>query len=234
MISTCAQTKTRSSTSVASPSPKRPDSASDTGDHDAGHSFSPSAIRDACQSSSVVTIPAIIARIRSASPRWLPSKRAGRCTLRMITAPITPASTSTANTSTSRANQPWWPSHGRVASRSTAPIIAITIVGNRTRKPQKMAAWIRPGHEPLQQLALAEDDLSLVAHTLRNLVEALGGLAHPDEVDEQLGAAREQGAANGQGGGQRQRSGQDRYGERAFRSSAVIAGTISARSPITA
>ncbi len=145
MISTCAQTKTRSSTSVPSPSPKRPDSASDTGDHDAGHSFSPSAIRDACQSSSVVTIPAIIARIRSASPRWLPSKRAGRCTLRMITAPMTPASTSTANTSTSRANQPWWPSHGRVASRSTAPIIAITIVGNRTRKPQKMAAWIRPG-----------------------------------------------------------------------------------------
>ena len=166
MISTCAQTKTRSSTSVASPSPNRPDSASDTGDHDAGHSFSPSAIRDACHSSSVVTIPAIIARIRSASPRWLPSKRAGRWTLRMITAPITPASTSTANTSTSSANQPWWPSHGRVASRSTAPIIAITIVGNRTRKPQKMAAWIRPGTSRCSSLRWA----STISASLRTRV----------------------------------------------------------------
>ncbi len=77
MISTCAHTKTRSSASVAEPSPNRPESASDTGDQPAGHSFRPSAIRAACQSSSVVTIPAIIARIRSASPRWLPSKRAG-------------------------------------------------------------------------------------------------------------------------------------------------------------
>ncbi len=83
MISTCAHTNTRSSTSVTSPSPKRLESAFDTGDQSAGHSFSPSAIRDACHSNSVVTIPAIMARIRSASPRWLPSKRFGRCTLRM-------------------------------------------------------------------------------------------------------------------------------------------------------
>ena len=145
MISTCAQTKTRSRTSVTPPSPNSPDSAFDTGDHDAGHSFRPSAMRDACQSSSVVTIPAISARIRSASRRWLPSKRAGRWILRIATAPITPTSTSTANTSTISANQPWWPSHGSVASRLTAPIIAITIVGKRTRKPQKIAAWIRPG-----------------------------------------------------------------------------------------
>ena len=51
-------------------------------------------------------MPAISARIRSASPRWLPSKRAGRWTLRMMSAPITPASTSTANRSTMKANQP--------------------------------------------------------------------------------------------------------------------------------
>ncbi len=106
MISTCAHTKTRSRTFVTSPSPNRSESAFDTGDQLAGHSFSPSAIRDPCQSSSVVTMPAISARIRSASPRWLPSKRAGRCTLRIRAAPITPASTSTANTSTSNANQP--------------------------------------------------------------------------------------------------------------------------------
>src|SRR5215210_6783469 len=145
MISTCAQTRTRSRTSVASPSPNRPDRPFETGDHRSGHSLRPSAIRDACQSRSVVTIPAIRARIRSASPRWLPSKRAGRWTLRMSTAPITPSSTSSANTSTISANQPWWPSHGSVAWRLTAPIIAIRIVGKSTRKPQKIAAWIRPG-----------------------------------------------------------------------------------------
>jgi hypothetical protein len=59
MISTCAHTKTRSSASVASPSPKSRESAFETGDQPAGHSFSPSAISVACQSSSVVTIRAI-------------------------------------------------------------------------------------------------------------------------------------------------------------------------------
>ena len=78
MSRTWAQTKTRSSTSVVESSANRPESALDTGDQSAGHSLIPSAIRVACQSSSVVTIPAIMARIRSASPRWLPAKRAGR------------------------------------------------------------------------------------------------------------------------------------------------------------
>ena len=141
----CAQTKTRSSTFVTPSSPNRFESAFETGEELAGHSFRPSAIREACHRSSVVTIPAISARIRSASPRWLPSKRAGRWILRMITAPTTAASTRTANRSTMNANQPWWPSHGNVASRSTAPMIAITMVGKRTRKPQKIAAWISPG-----------------------------------------------------------------------------------------
>ena len=145
MIATCAHTKTRSSAFVAPPSPNSPLSRFETGDQPFGHSFSPSAMRDACQRSSVVTMPAISARIRSASPRWLPSKRAGRCTLRISTAPITPTSTITVNTSTISANQPWCPSHGSVDSRSTVPIIAITIVGKRTRKPQKIAAWISPG-----------------------------------------------------------------------------------------
>src|SRR5215211_2383264 len=104
MISTCAHTKTRSSTSVAVLSAKRPERRSETGDEPAG--------------------------------RW---------SLRMNAAPTTPVSTSTAKRSTMNANQPWWPSHGSVDPRSTAPIIAITIVGNRTRKPQKMAAWINPG-----------------------------------------------------------------------------------------
>ena len=44
MRSTCAQTKTRSSASVAPPSENRLESAFDTGDHASGHGFSPSAI----------------------------------------------------------------------------------------------------------------------------------------------------------------------------------------------
>ena len=79
-----------------------------------------------------------------------------------------------------------------------------------------------------------EHDLGLVAHALGHVVEALGRLAEPDEVDEQLRAAGEQGAADGERRGKRQRSGQDLYAERALLSSAVIAGTISLRSPITA
>ena len=107
MISTCAHTNTRSSTFVAVPSPNRPDSAFDTGDQLAGHSFRPSAIRDACQSSSVVDDPGDQRQdqVGLAEVAALEARRALRpcgCTPRAIT----PASTSTANTSTSSANQP--------------------------------------------------------------------------------------------------------------------------------
>jgi len=69
---------------------------------------------------------------------------------------------------------------------------------------------------------------------VRHVVEALDGPAQPDEIDQQLGAAREQPAGDGERGRQRDRSGGDAYGERALLNSAVMAGTISARSPITA
>ena len=58
----------------------------------------------------------------------------------------TPAKTSTANTSTSSAYHPCAPSHGSVACGFAAPIIAMTMVGNRTMKPQKIAACIKPGN----------------------------------------------------------------------------------------
>ncbi len=127
------------------PVPKRFEIAFANGDQPAGYSFSPSAIRDACQRSSVSTIPAIQSRIRSASPLWLPLNRSGLCTLRIQNAPATPTSTSRQKTSTRKANQPCPPSHGSEWSFETAPIIAIRMVGKRTRKPQKMNAWIRPG-----------------------------------------------------------------------------------------
>ncbi len=88
-------------------------------------------------------------------------------------------------------------------------------------------------HEALEELPLAEHDLGLVLHALRHLAAALDRLAEPYEVGEQLGAAPEEIAADGQRRGERERTG-EHYPTRAFRSSAVIAGTISVRSPITA
>jgi hypothetical protein len=145
MVRTCAHTNTRSSTRVVSLWPNSPDSAFEAGEADFGQSRIPSPIRAACHSSSVSAIVAMSARIRSASPRWLPSNRRGRRTLRMYRAAATPIRTSTANRSTRNAYQPWWPSHGSVACLSTMAMIAMRIVGSRTMKPQKMNACISPG-----------------------------------------------------------------------------------------
>ena len=57
---------------------------------------------------------------------------------------------------------------------------------------------------------------------------------HPYEPDQQPRAAREQKAAHRERGREGERSGEHVYDPRALRSSAVIAGTISVRSPITA
>jgi hypothetical protein len=65
--------------------------------------------------------------------------------------------------------------------------------------------------EPLEQLALAEDDHGLVLHALRHVVEALGGLAEPDERDQELGAPGEQRPADGERSGKRERSSRDVY-----------------------
>jgi hypothetical protein len=90
------------------------------------------------------------------------------------------------------------------------------------------------GAEPLEQLALAEHDLGLVADAARDVVEPLDRLAELHEVDEQLRPPGEQRAADGERRRQGERSDQDVYADRALLSSAVIAGTISVRSPITA
>ena len=92
----------------------------------------------------------------------------------------------------------------------------------------------QPGAEPLEQLALAQHDLGLVAHAARHVARAVDRLAEPHQVDEQLRPAREQPAGDGECDRERDRSGGDGYAERAFLSSAVMAGTISVRSPITA
>jgi hypothetical protein len=90
------------------------------------------------------------------------------------------------------------------------------------------------GHEPLKQLPLAQHDHGLVLDALGNVAEAVDRLAEPDEVDEELGAPGEQRAADGEQRGEGDSAGGDVYEDWTFLSSSVIAGTISARSPMTA
>ena len=164
----------RSSTSVVSPVAEDvARSRSRRGDQPAGHSFSPSAIRDACQRSSVSTIPAIRPRIRSASPRWLPLNRSGRCTLRIQNADATPTSTSTRRGRRGSANQPCVaePRQRRVLRDG-----ADQRHHDRREEDEEAPEDERVDQardEPLEQLLLAEHDDRLVAHALRHVVEAL-------------------------------------------------------------
>ena len=90
----------------------------------------------------------------------------------------------------------------------------------------------QPRDQSLQQLALTEHDDGLLAEAVGYAVAALdaGGVPHPHEPGQQQHAAGEQEAGGGEGGGQRE------AGDHPLtrRSSAVIAGTISSTSPITA
>ena len=81
----------------------------------------------------------------SASSMCEPRNRSGRWTLRMKKAIAIPTATSVPNTSTTRRKGGHSPSNGDVQSRSTIAIAASAIVGNRTRKPQKIRACISPG-----------------------------------------------------------------------------------------
>jgi hypothetical protein len=67
-------------------------------------------------------------------------------------------------------------------------------------------------HEPLEQLPLAEHDHGLVLDALGGVAEAVDRLAEPDQVDEQLGAAGEQEAADGEQRGERDSAERDVYG----------------------
>ena len=95
----------------------------------------------------------------------------------------------------------------------------------------------QPGHELLQQLALPEHDDRLLAHARSDRVGAVDPrrLAHPHEPHEQAGPAREDAAEERQRRDEAQRArGRRHQPARTRRSSALIAGTISATSPSTA
>src|SRR5581483_11562188 len=92
----------------------------------------------------------------------------------------------------------------------------------------------QPRHEPLQELALAEDDDRLGADAPAEVARAVRRLAAPDELPEEERAPREHRTRDRCERGQAERAGDDVYEPRAFRSSPEIAGTIACRSPITA
>ncbi len=85
-------------------------------------------------------------------------------------------------------------------------------------------------HESLQQLALAEHDFDLVLHPPRHVRGPIVRLALKNESRQEPRPPREEPAAHDDEHGERDRA----YVPRTFRSSALIAGTISCRSPITA
>ncbi len=121
-----------------------------------------------------------------------------------------------------------------MASRETAPINAIRIVGKRTRKPQKIAAWISPGTSRWSSLLWPSTiSASLRARRGRSPERSVGLPIRTRPTSSRARRANRKpltASASREG----ERSGQHRYDERALRSSAVIAGTISVRSPITA
>jgi hypothetical protein len=84
-------------------------------------------------------------------------------------------------------------------------------------------------NEPLQKLPLAEHDLDLVLHPPRDVRRAIVRLAPTDEPCQEDRPPREEPAADDREQRERDRS----YEPRTFRSSALIAGTISCRSPMT-
>ena len=91
-----------------------------------------------------VTSAPIQARMSTESREWLPRKRIGRTTRRLISAITTPVSTRVAKRSCMNASTPesgtsskWKPSH-------SASTIAWRIAVRRTTKPQKMSACMIP------------------------------------------------------------------------------------------
>ena len=134
-----------------------------------------------------------------------PRSARGRCTLRIQSADATPTRTSTANTSTRSANQPWCPSHGeRRARRSTAPISAMRIVGNRTRKPQKMNACMSPGTSRWRSFRWPSTTTASL-RTRRGTSSTAAPACRAGRADEHQRAAGEERARDGEHGDERER-----------------------------
>jgi hypothetical protein len=93
----------------------------------------------------------------------------------------------------------------------------------------------QPRGEALEQLPLPENDDRFVPDPPRDVVVTLEARRprRAQERDEEPRPPEEEAAADGEERGQRDGPGGDRY-DRTFRSSALMAGTTSCRSPMTA
>ncbi len=92
----------------------------------------------------------------------------------------------------------------------------------------------QPRHDALQQRALAEHVDRFVADARRRVAGAVRRARGADEPREEQRAPAEQRARHDEQRRESDRAGGDAYVPRAFLSSALMAGTISCRSPITA
>ena len=148
-------------------SPNRCDSACETGDHDAGHSFEPkrdpqSRATAAARSRSSRSSPGSDRPRRGGCPRTAPAAAPCGSTARRAT----PTSTSTRRRRPAARTSP--------GGRATAASRAIDDPDHRDqdRRHQHQESpederVHQPGAEPLQQLALPEHDRGLVAHRAR-------------------------------------------------------------------
>jgi hypothetical protein len=92
----------------------------------------------------------------------------------------------------------------------------------------------RARKQALEELALAEHDRRLVPDAPRHVVRPVERPAGAHEPQQERRALSEQPSGDGEERRERDGAGGSRYWGFAFLSSAVIAGTISWRSPITA
>ena len=213
--------------------------AFETGDHASGHSSIPSAIRDACQRRSVVTISAIRPRIRSASPRWLPSNRAGRCTLRIRNADDDADEHEDAEEVDEEEEPPLVP---EPRQRPVGVDGAEERHDDRREEDDEAPedeGVDQPGAEALEELPLPEDDRRLVAHPAADLAGAVDGLPEPDDPVERGARAARRGLPATPSDDERARPrrrpcSRRAHDDRAARIAADSAGRISCMSPITA
>ena len=235
MRSTCAQTRTRSASSVRGPPPNRFESAFETGDQPAGHSFrcerDPRRVpqeqrrHDAGDERQDQVGLAHVAALEPGRPLHLADDERrhdagedehGRRRRRA------------ARTS------PGGPSHGIVW-----PAVDDRDQRHHDRREEHEEApederVHQPGHEPLQQLALAERDHASLRTRAGTLARAVARLPHPHQPHEHAAPAARTALRRPPATPSRTSEGDRVYPPLAFRISAMIAGTTSCRSPITA
>ena len=83
--------------------------------------------------------------------------------------------------------------------------------GEQDEEPPEDRCVHRPGQQPLEQLALPEHDHGFVANAPRNVVVALDGLPRADEAGEQKRAPPEERARDGERRRERERAGERCY-----------------------